>query len=260
MQNFSNFLDQIELILNQIKKIDLLGYVNTENEKERLFNNLKTYINSQSIQPTDDELHNDRFIKLTEQSRSLYNCYYSLMETAKCVEIISHPTKNEFNFQSHNNLLSKQELEVMQLKAHSHIAFVGSGPLPWTAIRYHLKTNVNVSCIDYNPEAVFLSYKLLDVYNLHQSVKVFCTDASLFNYADITHIVLAGMALSKDQIIEKVIKTAQTGTMLIIRSSVGLNCFFYENYHLTKNNYFEYKISLSGDPSGELMSYVFVKK
>jgi len=69
--------------------------------------------------------------------------------------------------------LVRLELKLWKEKKHpvtkdSHFVFIGSGPLPMTAIDVHEQTGAMVTCVDNDPSAVSKSRLLIRRLNLHK--------------------------------------------------------------------------------------------
>lgn len=109
-----------------------------------------------------------------------------------------------------------------------HVAFIGSGPLPLTAIIRHLKTGVHVTCIDNDPVACRQSRVLLSKLGLSDKIKVVEGDGAKVNYSKFSNIVIAALVPNKAETINRIRETAQHTTQIGIRSAERLHSLLYD--------------------------------
>ena len=85
----------------------------------------------------------------------------------------------------------------IQPSSESQIVFIGSGPLPMTAIDMHLQTGAKIVCVDNDPEAVLLSRQMIENLGLSGSISVHQAEGDKFDYAGSDVVFVAALATSK---------------------------------------------------------------
>lgn len=106
--------------------------------------------------------------------------------------------------------------------------FVGSGPLPLTAVLLHFGTGCRVRCIDCDADAVRASQRFLDKLGLSDKITVETHCATEFEgYGEHELIFIAALVHDKPLTLKKVKETANQA-YVAIRSVEGLRCFLYE--------------------------------
>lgn len=109
----------------------------------------------------------------------------------------------------------------------SPVVFVGSGPLPLSAILLHLRWNVSVFCLDIDPDACEAARFMLERINLSDNVQVVQGDGADFDYADYQHVFIASLVTQKDQVLEQIRRT-NPGALVAIRTAEGIRRLMYE--------------------------------
>lgn len=256
MDNFVVFLRKVDMIINKVAQIDANGYCEKEDVKRECLDQLKEMITKQRGTFTKQQLNSVEFDLVVSKSQRLYNEYYSYIETAACLRALTSSSKNS-DLNSNNNALGERELEAMNLTDKSHLVFIGSGPFPWSALKYHTSSGCKVTCIEIKPEPVYLSHQFFKKLGVDGSFRILCRDATTVDYKNATHTVLAAMVAPKKRIINQIVNTVKSGTMIVVRSSFGLNSFFYQKYSPHKIPYLRLIKTVYGDDKSELMSYIF---
>lgn len=148
------------------------------------------------------------------------------------------------NFPYHQNYRDLVTEEVLALKAMGHdlenpIYFIGSGPLPLTAIELALQTGQKVICVEKDPEAARLSRAVIRAYGLGDRVHVLDADGASINYEGSGLVMIAALTEGKDDILERIRQTAPDA-LLGIRSAEGLRTLLYEEIdqnHVARHGY-----------------------
>lgn len=124
-----------------------------------------------------------------------------------------------------------------------NIAFIGSGPLPMTAIILkHLK-DYNLDLIDKDSKAIALSQEMCK--NLYPDINFICGDAMENNYKKYDIVFVASMVTNKIKLIEKLYNDRVKH--IIVRDAEKFSQLFYEK--LDTDIFRKYKIKdfISGD-------------
>lgn len=117
-------------------------------------------------------------------------------------------------------------------KSHK-AAFVGSGPLPLTAIILASKYKVKTTILDIDEDAVGISMKLIKKLNLEKKIIVKNADGAKFEkYSKFNLIFVAALAgvnaKTKENILKKIRNDTKKGTHILARSSWGMREILYK--------------------------------
>lgn len=139
-----------------------------------------------------------------------------------------------FQYKNWGNYESLVGEELKQLRKISRpeeitspIVFVGSGPLPLSALLLHLMLNVSVFCLDIDVDACEAARFMMERINLSDSVKVVQGDGANFDYADYQHVFIASLVTQKDEVLEQIRRT-NPGALVAIRTAEGIRRLMYE--------------------------------
>lgn len=110
----------------------------------------------------------------------------------------------------------------------SRIVFIGSGPLPMTAIDMHLQTGAKIVCIDNAPEAVSLSRKMIENLGLSDDITVSQAEGDKFDYVGSDIVFVAALARNKDNIVANIRTTAPAAYVAVRSVEKGAKAMLYE--------------------------------
>lgn len=116
---------------------------------------------------------------------------------------------------------------------NSHnILFVGGGPLPLTAILLSLDFGMNVTILEKDKSASYISKKLIEKLRLDSSIKVIHQDATKYlDYSNYNIIIVAALAgadsNTKRIILKRINRYIKTGSHIVARSSWGMRKILY---------------------------------
>lgn len=119
------------------------------------------------------------------------------------------------------------------------IYFIGSGPLPLTAIECARQTGRHVTCVERDPVAVALSRRVIAEMGVENLVQVIEGDGSVLNYAGAGLVMVAALVDGKEKTIANIRDTAP-GAMIGIRSAEGIRTLLYEQINhneVTRHGY-----------------------
>jgi hypothetical protein len=119
------------------------------------------------------------------------------------------------------------------------IYFIGSGPLPLTAIECARQTGRHVTCVERDPAAVVLSRRVIAEMGVENLVAVIEGDGSVLNYAGAGLVMVAALVDGKEKTIANIRDTAP-GAMIGIRSAEGIRTLLYEEINhddVTRHGY-----------------------
>lgn len=157
--------------------------------------------------------------------------------------------------------LEYQSLRVLGERRFSKVLFVGSGPLPLTAILLARHFGFTVTCIDRNEEAVAISKKLIEKLNLDHLIEV--VHIAILDYTDLAHYDLIFLAAlvgygqqEKLSIIDHLHRHSRPGALAIIRTAHGGRRLLYPflDERLIKN----FLIHAVIEPKNEVVNSIII--
>lgn len=146
--------------------------------------------------------------------------------------------KNDFLYWDNYATLCAKEIEMIdrsgvfdQMTQKDRVSFIGSGPLPLSAVQIVLQKNIAVDCIDNDIHACNLSSDLIDKLGLSEKIKIHHCDGAKFNYADNAIVFVASLIQKKSPVIKAVHNTRiKEPSYLAVRSAEDMNTFLYEPF------------------------------
>jgi hypothetical protein len=119
------------------------------------------------------------------------------------------------------------------------VAFVGAGPLPISAILFHLRTGMPVTCIDSDPQAHERGLQLLRYLaatwpkrygSLDKSMSYVLADGAKHDYVTHPIVFIASLIDNKDAVLTQITQSSNTHATVVIRTAEGLATLLYEPY------------------------------
>ncbi|MCR2807678.1 nicotianamine synthase family protein [Paenibacillus soyae] len=109
----------------------------------------------------------------------------------------------------------------------SPIVFVGSGPMPLSAIILHLFGDAEVVCLEMDGAAYEASCSLLERIGLGTKVKVALENGEAFDYSPYSRIFVASLVQNKTAVLEQITRTA-SDPLVAVRTAEGMKQIMYE--------------------------------
>jgi hypothetical protein len=150
----------------------------------------------------------------------------------------------DFIYRSNYEALVAAELDVMKwpikpapiTSDHESIAFVGSGPLPISAIMFHLRTGLPVTCIDSDEIACVLARQLVGYLaanepgcrELDNAIRFCHGRGQEHDYAAHPVVFIANLVQAKEPVVMRIMETSRVEATAIIRSAEGLSTLLYQ--------------------------------
>jgi hypothetical protein len=106
------------------------------------------------------------------------------------------------------------------------IYFVGSGPLPLTAVECARQTGRHITCVERDPVAAALSRRVIAEMGVANLVEVIEGDGAALDYAGAGLVMVAALVEGKDKTIANIRNTAPDA-MIGIRSAEGIRTLLY---------------------------------
>jgi Nicotianamine synthase protein len=137
------------------------------------------------------------------------------------------PKNLTMNYLRRYSKLAEAEIALAGIRRDDRVLFIGSGPLPITAIQYALQTGCTVECVDQLVPAVEVSRHVLKRLGLEASVQPTHArgqDCPVDSY----DVILVGvLAAPKEEILAHVDDEARTACRILCRTTVGVRQIVY---------------------------------
>ncbi len=147
---------------------------------------------------------------------------------------------NAFPYHDNYRDLVAEEIHALQTSnVKGDVYFVGSGPLPLTAVEFARQSGQNVICVEKDAQAAILSRRVIAELGLADKVGVIEADGATLDYKGAGLVMVAALVDQKDATILNIRKTAPT-SMIGIRSAEGLRTLLYHAINhdeITRNGY-----------------------
>lgn len=178
---------------------------------------------------------------------SLFQQTYEIYETNLEIEFVRSLLKRN-GVLSINDLQSyqyyegyaravKAEARLAHITHTDRVAFVGSGPVPMTAILLHELTGALIECIERDRASAELSYKLIQKIGYSKNIHVIRKNAIAENFSHFTVVVLAVMAKPKDVLMRIIWEQVRPGTRIVYRLPSDARQAYYEDTSDVLNHY-----------------------
>lgn len=145
----------------------------------------------------------------------------SILEEGSCT-LSKYPLYQRFE------RLLRRETSMIQADRTKKALFIGSGPVPVSAIWYQQLTGMNVDCFDIDERAVGLSKILLNTIGLERKIQVFHQPDNSYDVSDYAIIMIALLAKPKLAILHNIHNTASDDCQIICRTSEAGRRILYE--------------------------------
>ncbi|VEL98337.1 nicotianamine synthase-like protein [Alteromonas sp. 76-1] len=159
--------------------------------------------------------------------------------------------------------LLQRETSMLKGEKISKALFIGSGPLPISAIWLHNYLGIDIDCIDVCEHAINCSKVLLDMFDLKYKINVIHQPNPQYDVSEYDVIIIALLAKPKDEILNNIFNTMSDACEVICRTSFGLRKVIYEpavasKYMLDKFDIHDVKVA-DGN-SDDTISSMLLKK
>lgn len=124
--------------------------------------------------------------------------------------------------------LLKRELSLLPAEP-KNVLFIGSGPVPISALLVHDLTGAKVTCIDQNPQAVAVSRKLIAEMGFERSISVYETLGQEVVADKYDVVLVALLAKPKADILANIHRSIRPDGYVLCRTSRGLRQLLYES-------------------------------
>lgn len=176
---------------------------------------------------------------LTPELVALHQMAYCRWETElehRFVESLSSsPSIDNYALAQRFRRLIAQEIELLEKPAPKRLLFIGSGPVPVSAILYQEMLGSRVDCIDADMAAVEKSRELLERLSLSNHIHVHRTNGEAVDASCYDAVVIALLAKPKSDILSQLAVSIRPDCQIICRTSQGLRVLVYEPMDFEKD-------------------------
>ena len=122
------------------------------------------------------------------------------------------------------------ELETITLPAQKdkEVVFIGSGPLPLTAIIMAQKTGMNITCLDMDEAAIARGHDLTEKLGISDHIQYKQSAGHEYDYKNTALVMIASLVGNKEDVLNTIQNTADELPQVAIRSAEGLHALLYE--------------------------------
>jgi len=166
--------------------------------------------------------------------RSYYTNFFSIHEIHLAKSLLNGrvPWKTLESFPLYPRYLAlvKNQIEAMNVRPGTRIAFLGSGPVPISLILMSRFYNICSVGLDNNPETVELSQKVIHRLGLDKSIEIICGDDSHLKHLKWDTVLVAALSEPKKRIFQNLheILKQKKQTPVIFRTYTGMKAVLYK--------------------------------
>jgi len=121
-------------------------------------------------------------------------------------------------------------------KDRESVAFVGAGPLPISAIMFHKRTGLPVTCVDSDERAFTLGRDLIfhlsatnpQMKDLHKHVHYVHAAGEDHDYVTHPIVFIASLVAQKAPVVMQIVRSSHTVSTTVIRTAEGLSTLLYQ--------------------------------
>lgn len=223
--DISNLNDLIKNLEKYRKKLTNIDYIHDKKNFFLIMQELRKFIASIEDKKIYETLLHSKYYKLYKDYFTGINMYY--LRSIESVQSLSIMTKWIHNFDSFVDLMDKEiikqsfkskenEIKTINFDNAKTLIMIWTGPLPETLLYIYENTNIkNIIWIDYNHEAIFMSWEMiswlkLDKITLHQWNWLHYD----FSEADVIYIPL--FTYPKDKILDRIAETWKDSVQVLV--------------------------------------------
>jgi GNAT superfamily N-acetyltransferase len=149
---------------------------------------------------------------------------------------------SDYPFYERFDTLVRSEITLLEGAQPQKVLFIGSGPLPISAILLHLQTGSPVDCVAFDSSAVPISQQVVENCGFGRLVHIRGSADADYDPSDYDLVVVGLLARRKKAILTKLRKRCHPGSAILCRTSHGLRKLLYEpvadrdvrGFHITK--------------------------
>lgn len=139
------------------------------------------------------------------------------------------------NYLTRYEELARREIALAGITAADRVLFIGSGPLPITAIEYCRRTGCRVECVDYVPQAVEISRAVLRRLDLDRQISCRQARGETVAANEFSVVLVGVLAQPKQEIFQSLHGTCAPECRIIARTTFGLRGLIYQAIDLDES-------------------------
>lgn len=124
--------------------------------------------------------------------------------------------------------LAAAEIELAGISEGDRALFIGSGPLPITAIEYCWQTGCTADCVDIDRDAVTISTEIVERLGLRERMRCLHGPGQSCDVSKYDVVLVGVLAQPKQAILENLDTHAKSGCRILCRTTYGLRQLIYE--------------------------------
>lgn len=140
----------------------------------------------------------------------------------------SHSSIDDYRLVTRFRRLIQRETELLGAKPVTRALFIGSGPMPVSAILLHERTGAQVDCVDMDGSAVVQSRRVIAHLGLEANMRVLHADGSGIDASSYDAVLIALLAKPKAEILRHLSAAAREDCRVVCRTATGLRVLVYE--------------------------------
>lgn len=145
------------------------------------------------------------------------------------IVISSCPTLTRAYYELHRARV-RVEIQHADIHPETRLVFIGGGPVPHSAIRIAAETGASVDVVDSWPLGARLAQRTVQRMGMESRVRVVNGDGLTIRLDEYQVIFLAIHITPKDEVISRIIRDANKGSVVIFRNPAMLRGRLLENF------------------------------
>ncbi|MFN8176847.1 MAG: nicotianamine synthase family protein [bacterium] len=131
------------------------------------------------------------------------------------------------NYLARYEELARREVALVEMTAGDRVLFLGSGPLPISAIEYCRQTGCEADCVDFVDDAIRVSREVIRAVGMEGRMRCHRARAEQFPVAGYSVVMIGVLAKPKAAIFENVASGRSEGCRVLARTTYGLRGLIY---------------------------------
>lgn len=212
---------------------------------------VQAVLEDRSIRPIHRELL--AVLSKVEGLEELYEAKRLLEKPGNGIDLVaSLPAWNVYVSLAGKEMQAFESIPEAAASPSEPILFVGSGPLPLSAIVMRMNGRTNTTCLDLNPEACEVSKRLVRRLGLEESIVVLPEDGAKFDYRPYRRILVASLVTDKAAVLER-IRSTNPKAVVGVRTAEGMRRLMYEAVDETRLSAEGWRIAARTTPQENLV-------
>jgi hypothetical protein len=136
------------------------------------------------------------------------------------------------------NLVAREQKK-LNVQTSCNVLWIGSGPLPISAILMSPMSHVSITCIDISENAIAEGLRIIHLLGLEESIHVFLNNGADIDASPFDIVLIAVIATPAEDILHNIAKTTGNDCRIVRRVTYGLRTLMYpcENPRLRMTGY-----------------------